>query len=96
MVNGRVDKRTTLTATVVKRVDFDGNIKQLSLVKNATGRVAYKVNGTVANINDTTANILNNDVIGELINRTDYISYITLVSDVNVEVQWDYDTSYRG
>ena len=96
MVAGNVQKRTTLTAGVVETVVFENTFKKMALVKNGTGKVAYRVNGTVTDINDTKANILNNDIIGEVIQRAIPIDKITLVSDTNVEVQWDYDTSYRG
>ena len=96
MVDGKTNKRTTLTATVVKSVVFEGTFKQMTLAKNGTGKVAFKVNDDVVDIDDTSANILNDDLIGIVIERTDQIFKVLMVSDTDVEMQWDYDTVYRG
>lgn len=89
-VDGRVKKRTSLTALTIETINFagEGYVDVISLAKNGDGNIAYKINGTITGIDDDEANILTDAVPFATENPVGYIRSLSVVSDADIELQW--------
>lgn len=86
-INGDVQRRVTLTSNIETIVCFESYGRNLSL-QCTGGEVVFKLNGAIANIDDTTANTLQDGGVFECVESAQ-IDSLHLLSTVAAEVQWD-------
>lgn len=90
IVDGRINKRCTLTKDVITEITFNPPIQSISMVTNGS-QVYYTTDGTDPNKTDNKCNILVNGLaIGTNIYKPYWINSIKVLSDlIDTPIQWD-------
>jgi hypothetical protein len=92
MINGILNRRTSLVANTIQVIDFSPyGVDKVDLALMASAKVCYKLNTDVVTLVDTTANYLNGFVPEVTIDKVNAIKKIAVISDTDVEIQWDFN-----
>lgn len=87
-INGNIKKRVTITKNIETIIYFVDDIRSISL-RVSGGYILFKFNGNIEDIDDITANKLENGEGFDTIKSGPIKEIHVLTDEEDVELQWD-------